>query len=283
MYYQVEEMNGYYRIGSQEQVYSYLLVGEDKALLIDTGYGFYDLKSVVRSLTQKPLIIVNTHGHCDHTGGNAQFDEICYIHEADLELCREHNSYEMRKSNALRSMHTMDYETGAVKNILPDGFDIEAYAGMGAGRLKTVREGDVFDLGGVTAEILETPGHTKGGISVLYREQNLIFIGDAAGFFVWLFLPESTGKDAYIRMLDKLSKYNAVGYIGAHCPDIMKKEDLAVYRKAAETACYEKGEPFQSFLDGDKKPHVCPLNGMSMKDMFRPGFASVVIDETWGK
>ena len=61
MYYQVEKQDGYYRIGSPENVFSYLFVGSKKAALIDTGYGFGDLKSVVRSITDIATIPVEMH------------------------------------------------------------------------------------------------------------------------------------------------------------------------------------------------------------------------------
>ena len=78
MYYQVEEQDGYYRIGSPENVFCYLFVGSKQAALIDTGYGFGNLEQTVRSVTDKPVVIINTHGHCDHTGGNAQLKK-CVI------------------------------------------------------------------------------------------------------------------------------------------------------------------------------------------------------------
>lgn len=281
VYYHVEKLDGYYRIGSPEAVFCYLVVGEEKAMLIDTGYAYGDLQRTVKSVTDKPLIIINTHGHCDHVGGNAQFEEMCYIHEADLKLCYEHNKEEMRKSNALRAAHSLNYETGKEYNALPEPFDMESYCKKGYGKLQGVREGTVFELGGATMEIIETPGHTKGGISVLYREKNLLFAGDAIGFFVWLFLEESTDKEAYIKMLDKLYELNADGYIGGHNPDVMHREDLLIYKRAAEEADYEKGIPFESFLGQEQKPRVCPLDGMTMTDMFKPGFAAVVINEKW--
>ena len=130
MYYQVEKMNGYYRIGSPESVYCYLIVGTEKAMLIDTGYCYGNLRETVRQVTEKPLIIINTHGHCDHAGGNAQFNEYCYIHEKDVELCKEHTGRKMRMDNVKRARHSIHYETGEEYNALPEGFDMEKYCQM---------------------------------------------------------------------------------------------------------------------------------------------------------
>ena len=51
----------------------YLLLGREKAMLIDTAYGEGDLPALIASITSLPLIVVNTHGHYDHTSGNAFF------------------------------------------------------------------------------------------------------------------------------------------------------------------------------------------------------------------
>ena len=109
MYYQVEEQDGYYRIGSPENVFCYLFVGSKQAALIDTGYGFGNLEQTVRSVTDKPVVIINTHGHCDHTGGNAQFEEVCYIGEKDIALCQEHSEAAMRRDNAKRAENSMNF------------------------------------------------------------------------------------------------------------------------------------------------------------------------------
>ena len=63
----------------------YLVAGQERALLIDTGWGEGYLPALVASLTSLPLSVVNTHGHRDHTSGNGQFPEV-YIHTADLPL-----------------------------------------------------------------------------------------------------------------------------------------------------------------------------------------------------
>lgn len=277
MYYQIEKMDGYYRIGSSEAVFSYLIIGKEKALLIDTGYGYGDLKAAVRSITDNPLIIVNTHGHCDHTGGNAQFEETCYIHQKDIKLCKEQSSAEFRRNNVERAKHSVNYETGKEFNALPKNFDIENYCSRGTGKLEAVSESICFDLGGIKIKVIETPGHTKGGISLLYEEKNILFIGDATGMFVWLFGKESASMEEYIAALEKMYELDANEYIGAHNPIPMHREELKLFMRAAKEANYDKGEPFESPFEQDCEVRVCAIDGMTMADMFKPGFASVVI------
>ena len=77
-----------------------MIVGTEKAMLIDTGYDYGDLKRVVKSITEKPLYIVNTHGHVDHTSANALFDEKVYIHPKNMELCRRQRA---EKSMSVRN------------------------------------------------------------------------------------------------------------------------------------------------------------------------------------
>ena len=55
--------------------YSYLICGETKALMVDTGMSKGNLRAYAEQFTDLPIIVVNTHGHFDHTGGNGYFDE----------------------------------------------------------------------------------------------------------------------------------------------------------------------------------------------------------------
>ena len=60
----------------------YLLIGEERALLIDCGLGIGDIKGAVEKITDKPILVVATHGHVDHAGGDGQFEKI-YVHTLD--------------------------------------------------------------------------------------------------------------------------------------------------------------------------------------------------------
>ena len=65
-----------YEPGQFEEVMSFLIVGEDQALLFDTGLGIGDMRSVVTELTDRDIIVLNSHTHYDHIGSNYQFDTI---------------------------------------------------------------------------------------------------------------------------------------------------------------------------------------------------------------
>ena len=65
-----------YEDGQFEEAISYLILGTEKAILFDTGIGIGDMKTVVSQLTTLPIIVVNSHTHYDHVGGNHQFDVV---------------------------------------------------------------------------------------------------------------------------------------------------------------------------------------------------------------
>ena len=55
-----------YVITETESVHCYLLIGEEKALLIDCGYGYEDIHPIIQSITTLPVILAVTHGDPDH-------------------------------------------------------------------------------------------------------------------------------------------------------------------------------------------------------------------------
>jgi hydroxyacylglutathione hydrolase len=181
-----------WQIDDHKAVNVYLIIGTDSALVVDTGMGAADLVSQIRSLTEKPLIVVNTHGHGDHTGANYQFKKV-YIHPADLQAAEESNTPENRQAaqqNMLRTEKPSDQE---IFKGIPEKT-----------RLVPVREGYVFNLGGRRIQVIETPGHTPGEICLLDIENKLLFTGDNDNALVWLFLPTCRPLHEYLVSLEKL-------------------------------------------------------------------------------
>lgn len=261
--YTVRELEpGFFRIGNSG-VFMDLIVGSHHALLFDTGYGFGELKALVREITDKPLYVVNSHGHVDHACGNAQFGG-AYIHPDDMELCREHNTPEFR---------LLELDTAQV----PMDFDLDTYLTLGPGKLKPVEEGHVFNLGGIRLEVFHFPGHTAGSIGLLCREKGLLYVGDAMNCFVWLFLPEAQPLPVYIQSLHKAAGLPFHYMIQSHEPIPVPRRRLLDYLDLAEHLDYESGTnvPAPGY-DGEAR--ICTRLGLHFdRDRNHPGFAAILI------
>lgn len=283
-YYQLTRVKqDIYRITSPENVFMELLIGSDHALLIDTGYGFGDLRSAVREVTDKPLYIVNTHGHVDHTCGNFRFEENVYISEDDMDLLRRHNQASYREYSAELARHTINWETGQEFNGLPEDFDPDRYAEGGVGHICPLREGMVFDLGGKTVRAVSTPGHTRGSISFFYEEENWLYAGDAANMFLWLFGRDAADKETYIRTLDKILALAPKRIYGGHAPQPFSLDDVAMFKRAALEADYDHGIPFSTpIMPECTDIRVCILGDKTMEDIGKPGFYAILLDRSRG-
>lgn len=157
----------------------YLVEGTEKAALLDTGFGFGDLKSYVESLTSKPYEVLLSHGHMDHAGGAVQFDRV-YLNERDWALERWHNTRERR-------IWDVRHGPGG----MPDGITEDDFLPDRAQPYTPLDEGDVFDLGGVTVVPVAVPGHTAGSLIFLIPEDRTAIFGDACGEHTLLLFGES--------------------------------------------------------------------------------------------
>jgi len=169
----------------------YLVEGKDSSMLIDTGLGVADLASVVNQLTKKPLIVVNTHAHPDHSGANYQFEKI-YIHPADLEDAKSYSK--PRQMPAGAQQQTTIPEDELYKGTINDPVFVP------------LSDGQIFDLGGRRIEIIHAPGHSAGEICLLDKENKLLFTGDNTNALVWLWLPTCRPLSEYLVTLEKIEK-----------------------------------------------------------------------------
>jgi glyoxylase-like metal-dependent hydrolase (beta-lactamase superfamily II) len=191
-----------------EETIGYLVIGEKRALLFDTGMGISDVKKVVEELTILPVIVLNSHTHDDHVGGNWEFDS---VYGMDTEFTRK-NARGSRED--AQAEITPDQICGA----LPKGFEAKSYATRPWKIAKFIRDGERIDLGGRTIEVIATPGHTPDAISLLDRANGLLFTGDT--YYpapIWLYRPETNLDDysASIRRLAGLAPQVKL-VLGAH-------------------------------------------------------------------
>lgn len=215
-------------------VFATLIIGQNKALLFDTAYGIGNLRQHVEGLTKLPLIVVNSHGHVDHLCGNYHFDQV-FIHENDIEIAQQDTSRDMRK-NIIKQAKD--------KGVLPADYDQANYLSAGPGNLVPINEGHCFDLGGITLEVIAVPGHTRGSIGLLCKEKRLLLLGDAANSYLFLFLPESTNLDEYIKTLSKINSLDFDHYIISHHGDLLPKSKINDYIECALNIDVEKSKPF---------------------------------------
>lgn len=191
-----------------EETIGYLIVGEKRALEFDTGMGISDIKKVIGELTKLPVIVLNSHTHDDHVGGNWQFDAI-YGMDTDFTRKNAQGSREDAQSEI-----TPDQICGKV----PAGFDPKTYATKPWKITAYMHDGERFDLGGRTIEVIATPGHTPDAISLIDRANGLLFTGDT--YYpapIWLYRPETNLDDysASIRRLAALAPQVKL-VLGAH-------------------------------------------------------------------
>lgn len=220
---QIEETN--HRLG----VYCYLLEGENRAILIDSGLGNIDLGGIVAGLTEKPVAVVNTHSHGDHIAGNADFAER-YIAKEDLE------GYARDAS-------------GKGPGPLPRPVPLE---------ITGIDDGHVFDLGGRTLRVYLTPGHSNGSICILDVERRQLFTGDTCGRGEVLAFAAQHGLPGYRRSMQRIldlgSEYDLTW--PAHGETPIGKDVLLRLTKLADDILAGKIEE-KSFENPHFKGYVC--------------------------
>ncbi len=178
----------------------YLVEGDDCALLIDTIMGFGDLKAYCASLTDKPVRVINTHAHFDHFGGNFHFDS-CMLHHKDIAFFMGQLGYTGKQIADIARQQALPEYTDQISD--------DDFADVSPIKVYPVYGGDVFDLGGVTLEVIEAGGHTAGSIVLLDRKHRILFAGDACNGNTLLEFDNSLSIAEYMETLLRLKKYQS--------------------------------------------------------------------------
>jgi glyoxylase-like metal-dependent hydrolase (beta-lactamase superfamily II) len=197
-----------YEPHQSEETISYLILGHDRAILFDTGMGISDVHKLVRELTPLPILVLNSHTHDDHVGGNWQF---ATIYSTDTDFSRQNAKGSVADAQA-------EIAPGEICGELPKNFDAKSYRTKPWKINEYIHDGDTIDLGGRSIEILSTPGHTPDAITLLDRANALLFTGDT--YYpapIWLFRPE-TDMEAYAKSIARLAALapQVKMVIGAH-------------------------------------------------------------------
>ena len=119
----------------------FLLVGKKRAVMIDSGVNCPNAVSLAKELTDKPVMLINTHGDGDHTSGTDGFDEI-HIHPADHTGC----GVDIRFPNVPKA---------------------------------DIWDGEIIDPGDRPLKLIHIPGHTAGSMAILDVNRRVLYSGDS--------------------------------------------------------------------------------------------------------
>lgn len=233
--------NDMWVIETTDNTTMYIVEGKDKAMLIDTGTKCDSLDEVVKKITKKPLYVVVTHIHPDHSGNINNFSDI-YFHPADTVLMKH-----LGKSYS--------------------------------GKVHFIKDGYVFDLGSKQIEVSHMPGHTPGSIVLLDKQTGSCFSGDAFGSGqVWLQLWPFSPMKTYIKTCEKMEKLMDKGITKIYCghyPYVKKAYGKAYIDDMLKLAItIDKGKVY------DAKPYPTKIVALKSKNpmIATLGLASIVYE-----
>ncbi len=188
-----------WHVQDAKNVFFTILIGSRQAIVVDSGYGKANHRSFVEQHISTPYVVINSHGHPDHVGGNSQYETV-YVDEKDLSMAKKNGS------------------KGKDKPVL----------------LPLPPEAS-YDLGGLHVKVVSLPGHTKGTVGFLLEEYRLLIAGDAFNPDMWMFAENHDTLDTLEQTLEKALTLPFDTYLGSHTteevPQNFLKEALANVRE----------------------------------------------------
>jgi len=175
-----------------------LIEGSEQAILFDTGYGTEDVKAFIGTLTEKPLMVLLSHGHHDHVLG-ARWFEKTYLCAEDMEEFLERTGKRQRmkvKAQAKEQNVSVpaDFMTAGIA--LPEAILFNEKTGS--------FERKRADLGHMEVQVIKVPGHTPGSIVLYVRAYDLLLTGDDWNPCTWMWFPTSAGADLWRNRMKEL-------------------------------------------------------------------------------
>lgn len=231
-----------------------LIVGRERALLVDAGYGFRNVAAFVGGLTDLPVTLWLTHAHHDHILGARWFDT-ARLHPADAAF------YPVYSAEPYMDRVLAQARAAGVS------VDEAAWRGMPMPAIET-RDGETLDLGGLTARVMGCPGHTPGSVVVWVPEHKLLLTGDNWNPCTWLFFEESLPIREY--------RANLRGLLALPFERLLCSHRAGLYPRSA----------LQQFLDGltDDAIAAAPPSevgrdrGVATRTLKLPGDQEIVFD-----
>lgn len=187
-----------WQIAEDEGVYCTLVKGKELAVLIDTGYGKRNLRAFIEKNLSTPYMVINSHGHPDHMGGNHWFDTVYALRE----------EWDVIQHFEEKTPRT--YE------------------------LKEIQIDQKIPLGDISITVVSLAGHTKGSIGFLIPEKKLLIAGDALNEGLWLFNYGSLSMNDLYQTIKSTLELDFKEYICGHSHEKYLKEKLVSHIRNIE-------------------------------------------------
>lgn len=219
-----------------EEAISYLVIGSQEAVVIDTGTGIGDLKGTAQKLTDLPLWVINTHTHWDHIGDNHQFDKIA---------CFDHPECIQKLQAGVDKKKMMEAITGdSIWSSLPEVFNPDTWEIPPVEPTLLLHDGDIIDLGERPLEVIYTPGHSPGSICLLDVKQRFLYTGDTFFPGPLYAYPEDVNIEEYIASIERLkSRVDEYDFLlSGHNDPWVKSEVIIRVSEAFKTVMAGQGD-----------------------------------------
>lgn len=253
-----EIRDGLFHIGDSRGNFCTLIVGGTGAILYDTMLGFDDLKSYVAGLTHFEPMVINSHCHFDHMGGNYQFDRV-YMSEADFPLM------ELGYSRIPILTQTLEADLSAMECCYTD-----------RERISAIAPETVIDLGGRTVKVIALPGHTPGSIGLLYQEERILLAGDALSPQYCIFFQESLPLEVSKKTIHGLWELPFDHFLSSHFDLVFDKSIIHKFEACFDLIGRKRGMDYvyqilpeergRFFVLNIKDPEINTLIGVAVKN-----------------
>ncbi|MDD2649020.1 MAG: MBL fold metallo-hydrolase [Eubacteriales bacterium] len=222
-------LEGVYHIADALGVHFTFLVGKKRALLYDAGYGLFDPRPMLARITPLEYTVIMSHAHFDHAIGARFFPKV-YMHSADFPILPEYaGRYQRGRTLSIAGMRgiRIDNEDEYRKT------DFSMFTRLSASS---------FDLGGLTANVVEMPGHTLGSVGLYVPELELLLTADSFNPTTWLFFHEAVPLGDYVAMMQRVIKLPFTRALSPHKPDITSRELVEEFVDGLNKATFAKAE-----------------------------------------
>jgi glyoxylase-like metal-dependent hydrolase (beta-lactamase superfamily II) len=217
---------------------SFLVLGKERDILIDSGMGVAALRPIVDRLSARPRLVFTSHAHIDHVGSHPEFADCeILVHPAEAnELTqpgRQGLRFPNRSPEAITALRSSGIEPSEfmIEAVPFAGYDLMAYHRAPVKPTRFVSEGDIVETGDRKFEVLHLPGHSPGSIALWERSSRSLFSGDA--IYDGVIVDDLPGSDVemYRATMKRIAELPVAQVFGGHNAPMTRTQTLAVVEK----------------------------------------------------